>query len=228
MAKFRTEQIRNVALLGHSGSGKTSLAEALLYKTGGISRMGKVEEGNTVSDWDEEEQRRGISISLSVIPVEFRDTKVNLLDTPGYLDFGGEVISALYAAEAGLVLVDAVSGAEVGTELAWDRLVADDKPRIIFINKMDRENANFQNALTSLQESLAGESTIIAFQLPIGEAENFKGVVNLANMRAYMGEDGTEVDIPADMVDDAEAAHTAMVEAAAEADDELILKYFRG
>src|SRR5690606_15412448 len=134
MTKFRTEQIRNIALLGHSGSGKTSLAEALLYKTKAISRLGRVEDGSTVSDWDPEEQRRGISINLSVVPVEHDNYKLNLLDTPGYLDFVGEIVSALHVAEAGLVVVDAVAGSEVGTELVWDRLVELSKPRIFFVN----------------------------------------------------------------------------------------------
>ena len=122
MAKFKTDQIRNVALLGHGGAGKTTLTEALLYKTGATSRMGRVEDGSTVSDWDAEEHRRGISINLAVVPVEFDNLKLNLIDAPGYQDFVGEVISALFAAEAGLVVVDAVSGCQVGTELAYDRL----------------------------------------------------------------------------------------------------------
>ena len=228
MAKYGTEQIRNLALLGHSGSGKTTLAEALLFKTGATSRVGRVEDGTTASDWDTEEQRRGISINLSVLPVDARDAKINLIDTPGYLDFVGEIISALHVAEAGLLLVDAVAGAEVGTELAWDRLIESEKPRIIFVNKMDRENADFLKAVASLQESLGSDANIIPFQLPIGSADNFEGIVNLANMRAYLGSDGTEADIPADMQGQAEEARLALVEAAAEADDELIMKYFDG
>ncbi|MBV7332984.1 elongation factor G [Chloroflexi bacterium TSY] len=228
MAKFNTEQIRNVVVLGHGGSGKTSLTEALLFKTGAISRVGRVEDGTTASDWDAEEQRRGISINLSVIPVEFQNTKINLIDTPGYLDFVGEVISALHVAEAGLLLVDAVAGAEVGTELAWDRLSALDKPRIIFVNKMDRENANFQNAVASLNVSFGSDANILPFQLPIGEADNFEGIINLVNLKAYLGPEGKEADIPADMADEVEAAHTALVEAAAEADDDLIMKYLEG
>lgn len=228
MAKYGTDQIRNVALLGHSGSGKTTLTEALLHKSGAISRAGRVEDGTTASDWDTEEQRRGISINLSVLPVEANDTKINFLDTPGYLDFVGEVISALHVAESGLVLVDAVAGAEVGTELAWDRLIASEKPRIIFVNKMDRENADFLKAVASLQESLGSEANVLPFQLPIGAADNFAGVVNLTNMKAYMGAEVKEVDIPDDMLEQAEEARLALVEAAAEADDDLIMKYFDG
>lgn len=224
---WRTEQIRNVALLGHGGSGKTSLCEALLFKTKAISRLGRVEDGTTTSDWDPEEHRRNISINLSVIPVEFEGYKINFLDTPGYLDFSGEVVSALHVAEAALVLVDAVAGCEVGTELAWDRLQELNKPRIFFVNKMDRENADFQKAVDSLRETLTGAS-IIPLQLPVGQAHDFKGVVSLVTMQAYMGADGKTMPIPEDMKEQVEAAHTLLVEAAAEADDELIMKYLDG
>jgi elongation factor G len=216
-----------VALLGHGGSGKTTLAEALLLKTGAIGRMGRVEDHSTVSDWDPEEHRRGISINLSIIPVEFQETKINLIDAPGYQDFAGEVISALHAAEAGLVLVDAVSGCQVGTELAYDRLKDLGKPRLMFVNRMDRENANFTRAVESLRETL-GDEKIVAFQIPIGQAESFKGVVSLIEMKAYMGPEGKESPIPADMQAQAEEARVALVEAAAEADDELIMKYLDG
>jgi len=227
MAKYKTEQIRNVALLGHGGAGKTTLSEALLYKTGVITRMGRVEDGSTVSDWDAEEHRRGISINLSVIPVEFENLKINLIDAPGYQDFVGEVISALYAAEAGLLVVDAVSGCQVGTELAYDRLRDLQKPRIVFVNRMDRENANFTNAVQSMRTTL-GDEKIVPFQIPIGSAESFKGIVGLIEMKAYLGTEGKEAPIPADFLAEAEAARTALVEAAAEADDELIMKYLEG
>ncbi len=227
MAKFKTDQIRNVALLGHGGAGKTTLAEALLFKTGAISRMGRVEDGSTVSDWDAEEHRRGISINLAVVPVEFENLKLNLIDAPGYQDFVGEVISALFAAEAGLVVVDAVSGCQVGTELAYDRLRDLEKPRIVFVNRMDRENANFTNAVDSLRTTL-GDEKIVAFQIPIGSADSFKGVISLIEMKAYIGPDGKESPIPADLQQEAEEARIALVEAAAEADDELIMKYLEG
>ncbi len=227
MAKYRTDQIRNVAILGHGGSGKTTLTEALLYKTGAINRMGRVEDGSTVADWDAEEQRRGISINLSVIPVEWEESKINLIDTPGYMDFVGEVISALHVAEAGLVMLDAVAGVEVGTELVWDRLDALGKPRIVFINRMGRENANFARAIENLQASFP-DSNIVPFQLPIGQGEGFKGVVSLVSGKAYIGSDGHVEDVPADMVDAVEAAQVTLIEAAAEADDDLIMKYFEG
>ncbi len=227
MAKYKTEQIRNVALLGHGGAGKTTLTEALLHRTGVITRMGRVEDGSTVSDWDAEEHRRGISINLSVIPIEFDNTKLNLIDTPGYQDFVGEVISGLYAAEAGLVVVDAVSGCQVGTELAYDRLRDLKKPRIVFINRMDRENANFNNAVQSLRTTLNDEK-IVPFQIPIGSADAFKGIVGLIEMKAYMGTEGKEAPIPDEFLAEAEAARVALIEAAAEADDELIIKYLDG
>lgn len=227
MAKYRTEQIRNVALLGHGGSGKTTLTEALLHKTGVIGRMGRVEDGSTVSDWDAEEHRRGISINLSVIPIEFDNMKLNLIDAPGYQDFLGEVISALFAAEAGLLVVDAVSGCQVGTELAYDRLRDLNKPRIAFVNRMDRENANFTGAVESLRTTL-GDEKIVAFQIPVGEADAFKGVISLIEMKAYLGPEGKEAPIPDDLLAQAEEARVALVEAAAEADDELIMKYLEG
>ncbi|MDQ3247955.1 MAG: GTP-binding protein, partial [Chloroflexota bacterium] len=227
MAKFSTAQIRNVAVLGHGGSGKTTLTEALLFKTGITTRLGRVEDGTTTADWDPEEQRRGLSINLAVVPIEYENTKINLIDTPGYLDFAGEQISALHVAEAGLVLVDAVAGAEVGTELAWDALNEAMCPRIVFVNKMDRENANFQRTIESLRATL-GNTKIIPMQLPIGEAEGFQGVVSLVTMKAYLGKGGTEAPIPADMVAEAEAARIYMAEAAAETDDELIIKYLDG
>lgn len=227
MAKYQTQQIRNVAIFGHGGSGKTTLAEALLLKTGATHRMGRVEDGSTVSDWDPEEQRRQISINLSIAPVDYNGCRINLIDTPGYQDFTGEVISALQAAEAGIILVDAVAGVEVGTELIWDRLNELGKPRLIVVNKMDRENAAFERTLESLRSALRG-AKIVPFQLPIGSADKFQGAIGLVDMKAYVGKDGKEGPIPAELQADAEAAQLQLVEAAAEADDELILKYLDG
>ncbi|HRW04448.1 MAG TPA: elongation factor G [Caldilineaceae bacterium] len=227
MAKYRTDQIRNVAILGHGSSGKTSLTEALLFKTGAINRMGRVEDGSTVSDWDHEEQRRQISINLSVVPIEVDNLKVNLIDVPGYQDFVGEVRSALHVAEAALVVVDAVAGVEVGTELAWGYLDEYKKPRIVFVNKMDRENANFQHVVDNLSAAFPN-STFIPMQLPLGAAESLEGVVSLISMKAYIGKEEKEVPIPDNMLDEVEAVRIATIEAAAEADDELILKYLEG
>ncbi len=227
MAKFTTSQLRNVAIVGHGSSGKTSLAEALLFNSGALSRMGRIEDGTTVSDWDPEEHRRQISINLSVVPVNFHGLKLNLVDTPGYLDFMGEVISALAVCEAGLVVVDSVAGVEVGTELAWERLDTAQKPRLVFVNKMDRENANYQRVLTDLQETFS-DSKVVPFQLPIGSAESFEGVVNLVDLKAYRGRDETPHDIPDFMLDAVAAARQELVDTAAETDDELIMKYLEG
>ncbi|MEM7539641.1 MAG: elongation factor G [Chloroflexota bacterium] len=224
MAKYSTGQIRNVAFLGHSGSGKTTLTESLLNKTGAISRMGRVEDGSTVSDWDAEEQKRGISINLSVVPVEYKETKINILDTPGFLDFVGEIISALSVAEAALLVVDAQSGVEVGTELAWDRLGNTSKPTLFFINRMDRENADFQKAVDDIKETLA-DTNPVPLQMPIGHGEDFNGVINLVTGKAHTA-GGDEVDIPAELADAVAEAQEAIMEAAAESDEELLDKYF--
>lgn len=227
MAKFRTDQIHNIAVLGHGSSGKTMLTESLLHMTGATTRLGRIEDGTTASDWDPEEQRRNISVNLAVIPIEFEGNYINLIDTPGYQDFVGEVISALHAAEAGLLIVDAVSGVEVGTELVWDQLTELKKPRIIFVNRIDRENADFASVLDGLREAFP-DTRIVPFQLPIGEGDAFKGIVGLVDNRAYMGKEGSEADVPAEMTAAVEAAHVELIEAGAECDDELILKYLEG
>ncbi|GAB4535189.1 MAG: elongation factor G [Anaerolineae bacterium] len=223
---YSTDKLRNVVLLGHGSSGKTSLAEAMLFNTGAINRMGKVEEGTTVSDFDEEEIRRRISLNLALIPCEWDKYKINVLDTPGYLDFVGEVISAIRVADAGIVMVDAVSGVEVGTELAWQHADRQNLPRLVFINKMDRDNADFQRTLETLRDKFEG--LFVPIQLPIGEQSDFKGVVDLIEMKAYLG-DGTKTDaVPDDMADAVEEARMSLIEAAAEGDDELIVKYLDG
>ncbi len=223
---YSTDKLRNVVLLGHGSSGKTSLAEAMLFNTGAINRIGKVEEGSTVSDFDEEELRRRISLNLTLIPCEWKGHKINVLDTPGYLDFLGEVISAIRVADAGIVLVDAVSGVEVGTELAWQHADNRGLPRLVFVNKMDRDNASFENTLGMLREKFDG--LFVPIQLPIGEQASFKGVVDLIEMKAYLGDKGEATEVPADLMDAVEEARMALIEAAAEGDDELIVKYLDG
>ena len=226
MASYTTEQLRNVVLIGHSSSGKTTLAEALLFDTGASSRRGRVEDGSTVSDWDDEAIRRRISVGTSVVPCEWQGHKVNILDTPGFIDFVGETKGAVAVADSALVLVDSVAGVEVGTELGWGYLDERSLPRAIFVNKMDRDNAHFPQALSNVRSAFGG--TIVPVQLPIGEGGEFRGVVDLIAMKAYLGEAATTGDIPADMADAIEQARTQLVEAAAEGDDTLIMKYLDG
>ena len=223
MKEYTTEFLRNIALVSHGGAGKTMLAEALLHFSGATTRLGSVEDGTTVSDHDEEEIRRKISIYTSVIPIEHRDHKVNLLDAPGYTDFVGEVISALSVADGAVVLVDSVAGVEVGTEIAWRYADEFKLPRFVVINRLDRDNANFAKALSTVEEF--SEPRLIKVQLPIGEKQEFKGVVDLLGMKAYLGDGKTASDIPADMKDAADEAYIELVEAAAEGEDALLEKY---
>ncbi len=226
MANYSTEQIRNIVLIGHGSSGKTTLAESMLFNTGVLTRRGRIEDGTTVADWDDEAIRRRISVMAAVVPCEYKGFKINVLDTPGFIDFVGEVKGAVSVADAALVLVDPVSGVEVGTELGWGFLDERSLPRAILVNKMDRENARFQQVVENLRGAFSG--TIVAVQLPIGEGSEFKGVVDLVSRKAYQGEGAAASDIPADMTDEVESARTQLIEAAAEGDDELIMKYLDG
>jgi len=226
MKEYLTEKIRNIALVSHSSAGKTMLAEAFLHATGALTRLGSIQDGSTTSDYDDEEIRRGISLSTSVIPVEFDGHKLNLLDTPGYTDFVGEVISALRVADASLVVVDSVAGAEVGTEIGWSYTDEFNLPRFVVINKMDRDNANFKRALSTVEEIT--DARLLPLQLPWGEKEDFKGVLDLLSMKAYAGVGKTAEDIPAEFSDAVEEARMTLIEAAAEGDDDLLMKYLDG
>ena len=226
MKEYSTKNIRNIALVSHSSAGKTILTEAFLHFTGATTRMGEINEGNTVADFDEEEIRRGISLYTSVVPIEYKNTKFNFLDTPGYTDFIGEMISAVAVADSAVVVIDAVSGFEVGTEIAWNYCDKFDLPRILLINKMDRENADYQKAFNSVQDF--SEKRLVAVQLPWGEKADFKGVIDLLTMKAYAGDGKTPEEIPAEMKDAAESAHMELVEAAAEGNDTLLEKYLEG
>ncbi|RLC58846.1 MAG: elongation factor G, partial [Chloroflexota bacterium] len=221
MKEYHTEQLRNIVLLGHGSSGKTSLAEAMLFASGAINRLGRVEDGTTVADFDEEETRRHISLNLALVPAEWEGCKINVLDTPGYTDFVGEVKSAVRVADLALILVDAMAGVEVGTELVWNFAEEQGLPRMVVINKMNRENANLDRALEALQEAF-GQNFVLV-QLPVGAEGKFAGVVDLVKMQALMGPEGKATEIPADLADRAEEARVQLVEAAAEADDELIM-----
>ena len=226
MKEYTTEFLRNIALVSHGGAGKTMLAEAFLHATGATTRLGKVEDGTTVSDYDDEEQRRKISLYSSMIPVEYRDHKINIIDAPGYTDFVGEMVSALSVADGAIILVDAVAGLEVGTELAWRYADEFNLPRFIVINKMDRDNADFAKVFAEVEEFVQShDKRVVKVHLPIGEKQDFKGVVDVIGMKAYMGDGSTIAEIPADLKEEAEKAHFTMVEDAAEGEDELMEKY---
>ncbi|MGD2143770.1 MAG: elongation factor G [Anaerolineae bacterium] len=226
MKDYHTEQLRNIVLLGHGSSGKTSLAEAMLCTAGAINRVGQVEDGTTVADYDEEERRRHISLNLAVVPVEWKGHKVNVLDAPGYTDFVGEAKSAARVADTALIVLDAVSGVEVGTELVWKFADELDLPRMVVINKINRENVGLERATEALEETF-GRNFVLT-HLPLGTGEEFVGVVDLVSMQALTGPDGKAADIPPDMTGRAEEARIQLIEAAAEADDELIMKYLEG
>lgn len=224
MKEYKTSQIRNVALIAHNGAGKTTLVERLLYNTGVTTRMGDVQNGSAAMDFEEEEISRHSSIATAIAPIEWKDCKINLMDTPGYADFIGEVNAALAVAEGAVVLVEAVAGVEVGTEIVWHSAEQRNLPRVVVINKMDRENVQAARAFKSIEDNLNGN--FIPLQLPIGEGPNFKGVVDLLSMEARLGDNDERGPIPDDLADAAEEAHLAIVEAAAEGDDALMEKYF--
>lgn len=224
MKEYKTENIRNVALVSHSGAGKTTLVERLLLDTGVTTRLGSVQQGTAAMDFEEEEVARNSSIATAIAPIEWQKDKVNFLDTPGYADFVGEVFSALKVSDAALILVEAVAGVEVGTELVWQYCEERDLPHMVLINKMDRENVRLQRVWESVQNTLPGN--LIRLQLPIGEGSSFRGVVDLISMKALVGAGAEEEDIPADLAAAAEEARFELVEVAAEGDDELLMKYF--
>ena len=224
MKEYKTGQIRNIALISHNGAGKTTLVERLLFNTGVTTRMGDVQSGTAVMDFEEEEISRHSSVATALAPIEWKDCKLNVMDTPGYVDFIGEVNAALSVAEGALVLVEAVSGVEVGTEIVWQSAVQRNLPRVVVINKMDRDTVRAARAYKSVTDNLSGN--FIPLQLPIGEGATFKGVVDLLSMEVRLGDNDERGPIPDDMVEEAEAAHLAIVEAAAEGDDALMEKYF--
>lgn len=228
MKVYPTDGIRNIALVGHGGTGKTSLAEAMIYNTGATKRLGKVDDGNTVSDYLPEEVKKKITISTALVPCEYKNCKINVLDTPGYADFYFEVCGALRAVDSMLLMFSSTAGVEVQTQIIWEE--NPDIPKIAFINKMDRENADFDKTLSAIKSTFS--ETVVPVQLPIGAEENFKGVVDLLKMKAYIFEPGTgkytEQDIPADMMDDVETYKMELIEAAAEANDELLTRYLEG
>ncbi|MDD4802312.1 MAG: elongation factor G [Syntrophomonas sp.] len=228
MKVYPTSGIRNIALAGHGGTGKTSLAEAMIFNTGAIKRLGKVDDGNTVADFLPEEIKKKITISTALIPCEYKDAKINVLDTPGYADFYYEVCGALRVVDSMVLVFSAAAGVEVQTQVIWED--NPDMPKIVFINKMERENADFYKVLTQIKESFA--DNVVPLQLPIGSEDSFKGVVDLVKMKAYIFEPGTGQitveEIPADMMDDVEMYKMELIEAAAESNDDLLSKYLDG
>ncbi|NLO89630.1 MAG: elongation factor G [Clostridia bacterium] len=229
MKIYDTEQIRNIAFVSHGGAGKTTLTEAMLFNTGAINRMGKVEDGNTVSDYDPEEIKRQISINLAMIPVEWKNCKINVIDTPGFADFSSEVRSAVRVADGVAVLISAPDGVEVLTEVYWKLADKRNLPRVLFVNKMDRENANFDAAFAGLRETFGNK--VVALQIPIGKEKDFKGIIDILKMKAYYGtEDGKmkEEEIPEEFMDIVNEQREVLIEAVAEADDELLMKYLEG
>jgi len=223
MQEYATEQIRNIAMVSHSGAGKTMLGEAFLFFTKATTRMGNVGEGNTLSDFEEEEQRRGLSLSTSVLPIEYNKHKLNLLDTPGAPDFVGETISALSVSDAALVVVDSVAGVQVGTELAWATCDKFNLPRFVLVNRMHREAADFEKAKNSVAQLT--DKRLIPVQLPWGQGGSFQGLIDLLVMKAFPVGGGAAVDIPADLAEAAKTARMQLVEAAAEGSDKLLEKY---
>ena len=213
-----------MVLISHSGAGKTSLGEAMLFASGAISRQGAVDEGTTTSDYDPDEVKRRMSINLSLLPCYWQETKINLVDTPGYADFVGEIKAGMRVAEGAIIVICAVSGVEVGTELVWK--YADDSrlPRLIFINKMDRDNASFYSSLEQLQRQFGKKC--LPIQLPIGQASDFQGIVDLIAMKAYGKEQQGE--IPNFVQGEAQSFREKLVEGVAEINDELMVKYLEG
>ena len=226
MKEYTTEFIRNIALVSHSGAGKTMLAEAFLHFTRATTRLGRIEDGTTAADFEEEEIRRGISLSTAVIPVEYENHKLNFLDTPGYTDFVGEVVSALRVADGAIFLLDPVAGVEVGTEITWSYCDQFKLPRFVVVNKMNRDNANFRKALDSVQA--LSEVRLLPLELPWGERADFKGVIDLLSMKANPGTGKSAEEIPAEYAKEAEEARNELIEAAAEGEDELLMKYLEG
>jgi len=222
------EKIRNVALISHGGAGKTSLAEAMLFDAGAISRLGTVEAGTTAFDWDPDEHKRNQSINLAIGSIEHDGVRITIVDTPGYADFQADVVEALAAVDAAIVVIDASAGVEVGTEEVWKLADARNLPRMIFINKMDRENANYDATLDALKARFGPK--IAPVYLPIGSADSFRGYVDVIEEHANVYEDGTpkEAPIPPELEGIEHSRRDSLVEAAAEASDELMEKYLEG
>ncbi len=229
MKVYKAENIRNVALISHVGAGKTSLVDAALYDSGAATRQGKVDEGSSVADYDPDELKRSMTLNAKVLPVEWKNTKINFIDTPGYADFSGEVKAALRIADAALVVVTAEKGVEVGTELTWQYADERNLPRMVVVNKLDRENTSFDNALKSLRDQFGLK--VVPLQIPIGEQSGFRGVVDLVSQKGYTFEGGNkvqEVPIPAELKESISSYREQLIESAVESDDTIMEKFLEG
>ncbi len=230
MKVYETKDIRNVAVLGHGSAGKTTIVEAAAFVTGVISRMGKVTDGSTISDFDKEEVKRGFSLSTAVVPIEWEGKKINLLDTPGYFDFVGEAEEAVSAADAAVIVVNGKAGVQVGVQKAWDLCEAANLPRLFFVTNMDDDNANYARVCEELKDTFG--TRVVPFQVPIRENEKLAGFVNVPKMsaRRFTGTKGEyeECAIPDSVKDLLEETHGSLMEAVAETDEELMERYFEG
>lgn len=228
MKNYTIKNLRNIGLIGHGASGKTSLVEALLFNTGNTDRLGRVEDGTTVTDFDQEEKKRGISLSVSIAPIEADETKINLVDIPGYFDFSGELIQGMRAVDVATIVVCGVSGVQVGTEKAWDYCNKIKLPRTFFINKLDRENSSYDKTLAQLKEKFG--ISVVPIQYPIGTEEDFKGVVNVISKRVRIHDPKTnkiqEMDAPEELLEKIDECKRMIMEAVAETSEELLDKYF--
>ncbi len=228
MKDYSASQIRNIAIVGHGGDGKTMLTEAMLFNAGAIDRIGKVEDGSTVCDYDPEEIKRQISISAAVAPFEYSGYKVNVIDAPGFFDFVGEMVQAMHVADGAVIVVSAVSGLVVGAEKAWSNCAVKKMPRMFVVNQMDRENADYMKVVSQLQAKYG--TAIAPIQIPIMEGQNFKGYVDIISMKAKMfdGKGFKDAEVPSALQSDAEGFRETVIEAAAESDDALMEKFFEG
>lgn len=230
--EYPATEIRNVVVLGHGGSGKSTLIDALCFSTGTSRRHGSVKDGTALTMYNEEEIEHGISMQAAVAFADWQGTKINLLDTPGYLDFTGEAIAATRVADGAVVVLGATTGVEVGTEKVWDYAVSRGIPRLFFVSMMDKEHANFEKAVDEIRTHMTTKA--YAAELPIGEGEQFKGIVNLFTGKAHIFKGGTatgeyqETDIPADLKDEAELRRTELFEAIATTNDALLERYLEG
>jgi elongation factor G len=226
MKAYDASNIFSVGLFSHGGAGKTSLTEALLFKAGAVNRLGRVDDGNATTDFDPDEIKRHMSVSLALAPLEWHDNKINIIDTPGYADFFGEVAEAGRVVDGGIVVVDAVAGVQVGTDSVWKKLDELETPRLIFVNRMERENADFERVLEQLRERYG--KRVVPLTIPVGSEHDFGGAVELVGRRVFLGDELPSAAVPSDVADSVETQREALIESVCEVDDELINKYLEG